>query len=159
MSCCFADLVSLNQLLKFWTNERCNYFGFIVCDLKVGWTRVAPLLACFIDERWDGKLTQARKDGFSGLRAPWVLQDVLMPITVRLLSALCVPYVLAKGVAPRFGYSAGRNSLVLRFAWVGSLVMCAVCYVAKELSRFVVRLHDSIRDERYLIGQRLQDNM
>lgn len=92
----------------------------------------------------------------------WVLRIILMPIIVKLLSALCVPYVLAKGVAPRFGYSAPVNSAVLRFAWLGSLAMCVLCYLAKVLCRLVVRLHDSIRDERYLIGQRLQnytDNM
>ncbi|CAO2164005.1 unnamed protein product [Urochloa humidicola] len=130
------------QLLKFWTK-------------LVRWTRVAPFLAYFIDERWDRKLTQAREDGFSGLRAMWVLRDILMPIIVKLLSALCIPYVLAKGVAP-------LNSAVLRFAWLGSLAMCVLCYIAKVLCRLVVRLHDSIRDERYLIGQRLQnytDNM
>ncbi|CAL5009345.1 unnamed protein product [Urochloa decumbens] len=130
------------QLLKFWTK-------------LVRWTRVAPFLAYFIDERWDWKLTQAREDGFSGLRAMWVLRDILMPIIVKLLSALCIPYVLAKGVAP-------TNSAVLRFAWLGSLAMCLLCYIAKVLCRLVVRLHDSIRDERYLIGQRLQnytDNM
>ncbi|CAO2210473.1 unnamed protein product [Urochloa humidicola] len=130
------------QVLKFWTK-------------LVRWTRVAPFLAYFIDERWDRKLTQAREDGFSGLRAMWVLRDILMPIIVKLLSALCIPYVLAKGVAP-------MNSAVLRFAWLGSLAMCVLCYIAKVLCRLVVRLHDSIRDERYLIGQRLQnytDNM
>ncbi|KAF8712554.1 hypothetical protein HU200_028305 [Digitaria exilis] len=131
------------QLLKFWTK-------------LVRWTRIAPFLAYFIDERWDEKLTRAREDGFSGLRAMWVLRVILMPIIVKLLSALCVPYVLAKGIA-RFGYSAPVNSTVLRFAWLGSLAMCVLCYLAKVLCRLVVRLHDSIRDERYLIGQRLQN--
>lgn len=85
----------------------------VLLFLKVRWTRVAPFLAYFIDERWDQKLTQAREDGFSGLRAMWVLRIILMPIIVKLLSALCVPYVLAKGVAPRFGYSAPVNSAVV----------------------------------------------
>ncbi|XP_062195564.1 probable E3 ubiquitin ligase SUD1 isoform X2 [Phragmites australis] len=132
------------QLLKFWTK-------------LVHWTRVVPSLAYFISERWDQKLTRARQDGFSGLRAMWVLQDVLMPITVKLVSALCVPYVLAKGVFPRFGYSAAVNSTVHRFAWLGSLALCALYHLAKVFCRFFVKLHDSIRDERYLIGQRLQN--
>lgn len=135
----------------------------VLSFLKVRWTRVAPFLAYFIDERWDRKLSQAREDGFSGLRAMWVLRDILMPMIVKLLSAVCVPYVLAKVVAPVLGYSAPVNSAVLRFAWLGSLAMCVLCYIAKVLCRLVVRLHDSIRDERYLVGQRLQnyytDNM
>lgn len=118
---------------------------------------MAPFLAYFIDERWDWKLTQAREDGLSGLRAMWVLQDVLMPITRKLLTALCVPYVLAKGVFPSFGYSAAVNSTVYHFAWLGSLALFALCYLAKVFCRVLVRLHDSIRDDRYLIGQRLQN--
>ena len=89
-------------------------------------TRVAPFLAYVIDQRWDQKLTQAREDGFSGLMAMWVLRDILMPIILKLLSALCVPYVLAKGVASVFGYSATVNSAVIRFAWLGILAMCAL---------------------------------
>jgi E3 ubiquitin-protein ligase MARCH6 len=129
----------------------------VLSFLKVCWTRVAPFLVYFIDERWDRKLSQAREDGFSGLRAMWVLRDILMPMMVKLLSALCIPCVLAKVVAPAFGYSSSMNSVVLRFAWLGSLAMCVLCYMAKVLSRLVVRLHDSIRDERYLVGQRLQN--
>ncbi|WVZ95612.1 hypothetical protein U9M48_041349 [Paspalum notatum var. saurae] len=132
------------QLLEIWKK-------------MVGWTRVVPFLGYFIDERWDRRLTQAREDGFSGVRPLWVLREILMPITVKLLYALCVPYVLAKGVAPRLGYSASVNSAVLRFAWLGSLALCLLFRLGKALARLVVRLHDSIRDERYLIGRRVHN--
>lgn len=91
------------------------------------------------------------------LRAMWVWQDVLAPITMKLVTALGVPYVLAKGLFPRFGYSDAVNSAVYHFAWLGSLAVCALCYLAKAFCRVLVKLHDSIRDERYIIGQRLQD--
>ncbi|KAL6659619.1 hypothetical protein ACP70R_003659 [Stipagrostis hirtigluma subsp. patula] len=132
------------QLLKFWTK-------------LVRWTRVAPFLAYFVDERWDWKLNQAKEDGFSGLRSMWVLQEVLMPITVKLLYALCAPYVLAKGLFPVFGYSDAVNYAVHRFAWLGSLALYVLYHLAKVFCEFLVKLHDSIRDERYLIGQRLQN--
>lgn len=116
-----------------------------------------PFLAYFIDERWDQKLTQAWEDDLPGLRAMWVMQNVLMPISVKLLSALCVPYVLAKGVFPTFGYPAAVNSTVHRFAWLGSLAVCVLYHLGKFLYMLFAKLHDSIRDERYLIGQRLQN--
>uniref|UniRef100_A0A453SAM5 E3 ubiquitin-protein ligase MARCHF6-like C-terminal domain-containing protein n=1 Tax=Aegilops tauschii subsp. strangulata TaxID=200361 RepID=A0A453SAM5_AEGTS len=131
-------------LLKFWTN-------------LAHWTRDAPFLAHFIDGRWDWKLTRAKDDGFAGLRAKWVLQDILMPITMKLVIVLGVPYVLVKGLFPRFGYSAAVNSAVYHFAWLGSLAFCGLCYLAKVFWGALVKLHDSIRDERYIIGQRLQD--
>ncbi|KAM0840037.1 hypothetical protein ACQ4PT_059930 [Festuca glaucescens] len=131
-------------LLKFWTK-------------LAHWRTDASFLAYFIDGRWDPKLTRAREDGFAGLRAMWVLQDVLVPITMKLVTALGVPYMLAKGLFPRFGYSDAVNSVVYHFAWLGSLAVCALCYLAKAFYRVLVKLHDSIRDERYIIGQRLQD--
>ena len=87
----------------------------------------------------------------------WVLQDVLVPITIKLVTVLGVPYVLAKGFFPRLGYSGVVNSAVYHFAWLGSLMVYALCYLAKAFCRVMVKLHDSIRDERYVIGQRLQD--
>jgi E3 ubiquitin-protein ligase MARCH6 len=132
-------------------------FNYWVLSLKVCWTRVVPFLSYFIDERWDLKLTQAWSDGFSGLRAIWVMQDVLMPISAKLLSALLVPYVLAKGVFPTFGYSIAVNSTVHRFAWLGSLGVCVLYHLGKLACKFFVKLHDSIRDERYLVGQKLQN--
>ncbi|VAI89370.1 unnamed protein product [Triticum turgidum subsp. durum] len=131
-------------LLKFWTN-------------LAHWTRDAPFLAHFIDGRWDWKLTRAKDDGFAGLRTKWVFQDILMPVTMKLVIVLGVPYVLAKGLFPRFGYSAAVNSAVYHFAWLGSLALCGLCYLAKVFWGALVKLHDSIRDERYIIGQRLQD--
>ncbi|XP_037466247.1 probable E3 ubiquitin ligase SUD1 isoform X4 [Triticum dicoccoides] len=131
-------------LLKFWTN-------------LAHWTRDAPFLAHFIDGRWDWKLSRAKDDGFAGLRAKWVFQDILMPVTMKLVIVLGVPYVLAKGLFPRFGYSAAVNSAVYHFAWLGSLALCGLCYLAKVFWGALVKLHDSIRDERYIIGQRLQD--
>lgn len=136
----FLGLLSL----KFWTK-------------LAHWTRDTPFLAHFIDGRWEWKLTQAKEDGFAGLRAMWVLRDVLMPITTKLVSALGVPYVLAGCFFPRFGYSVAVNTTVHRFAWLGSLALCGLCYLAKVFCRVLVKLHDSIRDDRYLIGQRLRD--
>ncbi|CAM0910617.1 unnamed protein product [Alopecurus aequalis] len=91
------------------------------------------------------------------LRAMWVLQDVLVPTIMKLVTALGVPYVVAKGLFPRLGCSDAVNSAVYHFAWFGSLMVCALCYLAKAFCGVLVKLHDSIRDERYVIGQRLQD--
>ncbi|KAF6996755.1 hypothetical protein CFC21_013062 [Triticum aestivum] len=132
------------------------YWGLGCLSLKI-WgkqarrTRARCLRAYFIDERWGPKLNQAKADWDSGI-APmwWFLRDVCMPIVAKLLAALGVPYVLAKGVFPRFGCSVAMNSAVYRFVWLGSLGF----YLAKALC---AKLHDSIRDARYVVGQRLED--
>lgn len=129
--------------------------GHFVLSLKAHCTASEPFLAYFIDERWERRLKQAEVYWSSrAIPLCWFFQGIFMPMAMKLLAALGVPYVLAKGVFPRFSYSAVMNSTVYRFAWLGSLGFCALCYLGKVLC---VQLHDSIRDDRYIIGQRLKD--
>ncbi|KAM3278384.1 hypothetical protein ACQJBY_045942 [Aegilops geniculata] len=108
-----------------------------------------------VDESWEAKLKRANEDFSAELRPMWwFFQDVCIPVAMKLLVALGVPYVLAKGVFPRLGYSASVNLIVYRFSWLGSFGLCAFYYLGKALC---VQLHDSIRHDRYTIGRRLED--
>jgi hypothetical protein len=86
-----------------------------------------------------------------------VLREILAPILVKLLTALCVPYVFARGLFPLFGYSLIVNSAVYRFAWSGCLMLGLLWYWIRKLHQWFMDLHNSIRDDRYLIGRRLHN--
>ncbi|KAM3413248.1 hypothetical protein ACQJBY_004429 [Aegilops geniculata] len=76
-----------------------------------------PSLADSIENYWTGdKLESLSKMG---------------PFATKLVAALGVPYVLAKGVFPRLGYPAAVNSMVYHFAWLGCIAFYALCYLAK----------------------------
>ncbi|CAH1420343.1 unnamed protein product [Lactuca virosa] len=126
--------------------------------LKI-WTRLVMLdhMMPLMDERWRVKFERVREDGFSRLEAFWVLKEIVIPIMMKLLTALCVPYVLARGVFPVFGYPLVVNSAVYRFAWVGCLGLSLVCFCGKRFHVWFSNLHNSIRDDRYLIGRRLHN--
>uniref|UniRef100_A0ACD5TYV2 Uncharacterized protein n=1 Tax=Avena sativa TaxID=4498 RepID=A0ACD5TYV2_AVESA len=134
------------------------YMGFVLMRVwlyLVHSTRDTPFLAYFIDERWSPKIARFKQDYLSGAISPCrFFKDIFMPMATKLLAALGVPYVLAKGIFPRFGYSDAVNSAVCRFAWLGILGTCALCYIVKVLC---VELHHSIRDDRYLIGKKVED--
>ncbi|KAK4762105.1 hypothetical protein SAY87_029989 [Trapa incisa] len=72
--------------------------------LKI-WTRLVMFdqMLPFVDESWRWKFERVREDGFSRLQGLWVLQEIVLPIMMKLLTALCVPYVLARGVFPVLG--------------------------------------------------------
>ncbi|KAI7735839.1 hypothetical protein M8C21_009754 [Ambrosia artemisiifolia] len=110
-----------------------------------------------MDDSWRVKFERVREDGFSRLQAFWVLQEIVIPIVVKLLTALCVPYVLARGLFPAFGYRLVVNSAVYRFAWLGCLYLSLLCFCAKRIHVWFSNLHNSIRDDRYLIGRRLHN--
>ncbi|KAJ1703629.1 hypothetical protein LUZ63_003408 [Rhynchospora breviuscula] len=126
--------------------------------LKI-WTRLVMVdqMAPLVDESWRRKFERVRDDGFSRLRGLWVLREIVGPIISKLLTALCIPYVFAKGIFPIFGYSLIINSAVYRFAWLGCLIFSALCFCAKRFHVWFTNLHNSIRDDRYLIGRRLHN--
>ncbi|KAM0060986.1 hypothetical protein Hdeb2414_s0004g00130641 [Helianthus debilis subsp. tardiflorus] len=123
------------------------------------WTRLAMLdhVIPLMDDSWRVKFERVREDGFSRLQAFWVLREIVIPIIIKLLTALCVPYVLARGVFPVFGYPLVVNSAVYRFAWLGCLGLSFLCFCAKRFHVWFTNLHNSIRDDRYLIGRRLHN--
>lgn len=126
--------------------------------LKI-WTRLVMLdhMMPLVDDSWRVKFERVREDGFSRLQGFWVLREIVVPIIMKLLTALCVPYVLARGVFPVLGYPLVVNSAVYRFAWLGCLAFSSLFYCAKRFHVWFTNLHNSIRDDRYLIGRRLHD--
>lgn len=126
--------------------------------LKI-WTRLVMLdhMMPLVDESWRAKFERVREDGFSRLQGLWVLREIVLPIILKLLTALCVPYVLARGVFPVFGYPLVVNSAVYRFAWLGCLCLSVLFFCAKRFHVWFTNLHNSIRDDRYLIGRRLHN--
>lgn len=110
-----------------------------------------------VDDSWRVKFERVREDGFSRLQGLWVLREIVFPIIMKLLTALCVPYVLSRGVFPIFGYPLVVNSAVYRFAWLGCLVFSVLFFCAKRFHVWFTNLHNSIRDDRYLIGRRLHN--
>ncbi|KAL4588703.1 hypothetical protein LXL04_001598 [Taraxacum kok-saghyz] len=131
-------------------------FGLIF--LKI-WTQLVMLdqMAPLVDDSWRVKFERVRENGFSRLQGVWVLREIVTPIIMKLLTALCFPYVLARGVFPVFGYPLVVNSAVYRFAWLGCLGFSLVCFCGKRFHVWVRNLHNSIRDDRYLIGRRLHN--
>ncbi|XP_059447623.1 probable E3 ubiquitin ligase SUD1 isoform X1 [Corylus avellana] len=126
--------------------------------LKI-WTRLVMLdhMMPLVDETWRVKFERVREDGFSRLQGLWVLREIVFPIIMKLLTALCVPYVLARGVFPVLGYPLKVNSAVYRFAWLGCLCFSLLCFCANRFHVWFTNLHNSIRDDRYLIGRRLHN--
>lgn len=114
---------------------------------------VTPLM----DDSWRVKFERVREDGFSRLQALWVLREIVIPIMIKLLTALCVPYVLAHGGFSVFGYPLVVNSAVSRFAWLGCLGLSLLCFCAKWFHVWFRNLNKSIQDDRYLIGRRLNN--
>ena len=131
--------------------------------LKV-WTRLvmlgldAPQLLG--GAQWRARLEAVRRDGVANLRPVFVLSSVIAPLVLSLLTALAAPYVGGKLVGGIVGaYSGAPDARTCeRYAWAASGA-CVLTYAGfKRALAFLEGLHDSIRDEVYLTGQRLHNH-
>eukprot|EP00897_Mesotaenium_endlicherianum_P009194 jgi/Mesen1/8302/ME000451S07505 len=131
-------------------------FGLVF--LKV-WTRLVMMgqADLIVNDTWRRKLERVRADGFANLHALWVLRNIIVPVLVNLLTALCVPFVLARGLVPLLGFPLLVESAVYRFAWIGSLALTLAWYGICRAHKWVLELHNTIRDDRYLVGRRLHN--
>ncbi|KAL4318095.1 hypothetical protein GQ457_18G016340 [Hibiscus cannabinus] len=121
--------------------------------LKI-WSRLVMLdhMMPLVGESWRVKFERVREDGFSRLQGLWVLREIVFPIIMKLLTALCVPYVLARGVFPVLGYPLVVNSAVYRFAWLGCLCLSCFCFCAK-------RFHENTEENRSEAGASSETQM
>lgn len=84
-----------------------------------------------------------------------LLKDVLLPVLTPLITILSVPYTIARGLLPALGAARWISNWVYRYSYLA----IASWYCGRESTRYLVSLlrdlHDSIRDEKYLVGKRL----
>ncbi|KAG2245045.1 hypothetical protein Bca52824_093108 [Brassica carinata] len=132
---------------KIWTRLVNNNNGHVMLQI--------------VDDSWSAKFERVKEDGFSRLQGYGyleILREIVLPVMMKLLTALCVPYVLARGVFPMLGCPLVVNSAVYRFAWIGCLSASLLFFCAKRCHVWFRTLHNSICDDRYIIGQRLHNS-
>lgn len=126
--------------------------------LKV-WTCIA--VTGGLGAKWREKVLRAREGDFIGLDQNFgrTMREVILPVLVSVLSALSVPYSIARGLLPMLGVAGWISDAIYRNAYL--VIACSYCWF--ELLRYSVcilrDLHDSIRDDKYLKGKRLYNFM
>lgn len=126
--------------------------GLLIMKL---WNKV--VLAGRLNGDWRQRVERAREGGVLGMgpNFPRTLQEVVLPVLMWTLIALCLPYTFAQGVLPLLGCSTFVSNVVYRFIYVGIAAVYGVQVAMRSLLRAMRGLHDSIRDDKYLIGKRL----
>eukprot|EP00850_Spirogloea_muscicola_P016878 SM000140S00627 [mRNA] locus=s140:187485:191304:- [translate_table: standard] len=120
--------------------------------LKI-WVRLVSLT----DAGWRERLERARAHGLVGLKAGWCLREVVGPVLVQLLTALCCPYVVARWLASWEVLPAVWRWAIMRYAWLATAGLTSLGLLVAHLSLALMRVHDAIRDDRYLVGRRLHN--
>lgn len=126
--------------------------------LKV-WTCIA--VTGGLGSKWRERVLRAREGDVIGFNQNFArtMREVVLPVLFSVVTALSVPYSVARGLLPALGAARWVSNLVYRYAYL--VIACLYCgFETLRYSVSILRdLHDSIRDDKYLVGKRLYNFM
>jgi len=111
-----------------------------------------------VNNQWNTRFTKITQDGIRNMDLYYILSNVISPIMNYLLVRLCVPYVLLKLVLPQLGLMEITIDYISRSIYIYFASLLSFLDLLQTATSYLVLLHSKIRDEKYLIGEQLQNN-
>ncbi|KAL4663160.1 hypothetical protein H8957_014003 [Semnopithecus entellus] len=100
-------------------------------------------------------IEQVYANGIRNIDLHYIVRRLAAPVISVLLLSLCVPYVIASGVAPLLGVTAEMQNLVHRRIYPFLLMVVVLMAILSFQVRQFKRLYEHIKNDKYLVGQRL----
>ncbi|XP_067912318.1 E3 ubiquitin-protein ligase MARCH6 isoform X2 [Heterodontus francisci] len=100
-------------------------------------------------------IEQVYANGIRNIDLHFIICKLAAPVIVVLLLSLCLPYVIATGIVPLLGVTAEMQNLVQRRIYPLLLMVVILMGVMSFQIRQFKRLYEHIKNDKYLVGQRL----
>ena len=96
---------------------------------------------------------------FGLLQVPFLLafKEVLWPVLKPMLLLLALPYAITRGVVPFLDLSPAKMQALHIYGFAVEYIVVLAYYCLQHLHAALQRLHNSIRDDRYLVGRQLNN--
>lgn len=100
-------------------------------------------------------IEQVYANGIRNIDLHYIIRKLAAPVISVLLLSLCVPYVIASGAVPLLGVTAEMQNLVHRRIYPFLLMVVVLMGILSFQVRQFKRLYEHIKNDKYLVGQRL----
>uniref|UniRef100_H0WKG0 E3 ubiquitin-protein ligase MARCHF6 n=1 Tax=Otolemur garnettii TaxID=30611 RepID=H0WKG0_OTOGA len=100
-------------------------------------------------------IEQVYANGIRNIDLHYIIRKLAAPVISVLLLSLCVPYVIASGIVPLLGVTAEMQNLVHRRIYPFLLMVVVLMGILSFQVRQFKRLYEHIKNDKYLVGQRL----
>ncbi|XP_007440523.2 E3 ubiquitin-protein ligase MARCH6 isoform X1 [Python bivittatus] len=100
-------------------------------------------------------IEQVYANGIRNIDLHFIIQKLAAPVISVLLLSLCVPYIVASGIAPLLGVTPEMQNLVQRRIYPFLLMVVVLMGILSFQVRQFKRLYEHIKNDKYLVGQRL----
>ena len=93
----------------------------------------------------------------SAIDFKWAILEVTMPSLCHLLCHLCLPYTFIHSVLPLCGVSLNIRQVLYRYGYALLAIGLQVNQWKTYVMWCVWKLHNTIRDDKYLVGKALKN--
>ncbi|XP_072234993.1 E3 ubiquitin-protein ligase MARCHF6-like isoform X1 [Leuresthes tenuis] len=100
-------------------------------------------------------IEQVYANGIRNIDLQFIIRRLAAPVISVLLLSLCVPYVIAAGVVPAVGVTPEMEILMQRRIYPFLLMVVSLIGILSFQIRQFKRLYEHIKNDKYLVGQRL----
>uniref|UniRef100_A0A3Q2YAC4 E3 ubiquitin-protein ligase MARCHF6 n=1 Tax=Hippocampus comes TaxID=109280 RepID=A0A3Q2YAC4_HIPCM len=100
-------------------------------------------------------IEQVYANGIRNIDLHFIIRKLAAPVISVLLLSLCVPYVIAAGVVPAVGVTPEMEILMQRRIYPFLLMVVSLIGILSFQIRQFKRLYEHIKNDKYLVGQRL----
>lgn len=93
------------------------------------------------------------------LQVPFMLafKELLWPVLKPLLLLLALPYAITRGIVPFLDLSPAEMQVLHIYGFAIEYIVVLAYFCLHHLHSALQRLHNSIRDDRYLVGRQLNN--
>lgn len=100
-------------------------------------------------------IEQVYNDGLRNMNLKFILYKLCFPVIGVLGMSLSLPYVVARSIIPTLGFDFEVQNFVLRRIYPFLLVCVLLVFCCIFQARQFKRLYEHIKNDKYLVGQRL----
>ncbi|XP_012995203.1 E3 ubiquitin-protein ligase MARCHF6 [Esox lucius] len=100
-------------------------------------------------------IEQVYANGIRNIDLYFIIRKLAAPVISVLLLSLCVPYVIAAGIVPAIGVTPEMQILMQRRIYPFLLMVVSIIGILSFQIRQFKRLYEHIKNDKYLVGQRL----
>jgi len=124
-------------------------------SLKI-WVRL-EMVEFWREDGWKIKFEQVMHDGFRNINFSRIVCTIVFPVFQFLAICLSIPYAVSHGLIPCLVSSPVIHSAIDRFCPSFLFLLYMLLHASSSLREWLLEVHDSIRDERYLVGKKLHN--
>ncbi|XP_072268063.1 E3 ubiquitin-protein ligase MARCHF6 isoform X5 [Pyxicephalus adspersus] len=100
-------------------------------------------------------IEQVYANGIRNIDLHFIISKLAAPVISVLLLSMCVPCIISAGVVPLLGVTAEMQNLVQRRIYPFLLMVVILIGILSFQIRQFKRLYEHIKNDKYLVGQRL----